>query len=57
MSRVLVLVRPALAAGFQLAGVDTYCAEDVESAQELIASCWVHVKAACWQSTRHCCAV
>jgi len=36
MSRLLVLTRPGLAPGFQLAGVETYCAEDVEGAQELI---------------------
>jgi len=37
MSRLLILTRPSLAPGFQLAGVDAYGAEDVESAQEMIA--------------------
>lgn len=36
MSRLLVVTRPALVHGFQLAGVEAYGAEDVESAQELI---------------------
>jgi vacuolar-type H+-ATPase subunit F/Vma7 len=36
MSRLFVVTRPALVPGFQLAGVDAYGAEDVESAQELI---------------------
>jgi vacuolar-type H+-ATPase subunit F/Vma7 len=36
MSRLLILTRPNLAAGFQLAGVDAFAAEDVERAQELI---------------------
>lgn len=36
MSRLLVVTRPALVSGFQLAGVDAYGAEDVETAQELI---------------------
>lgn len=38
MSRMLVLVHPNLVAGFHLAGVDAYSAEDVESAQQLIES-------------------
>lgn len=38
MSRLLVVTRPELVHGFQLAGVDAYGAEDVESAQELIDS-------------------
>jgi vacuolar-type H+-ATPase subunit F/Vma7 len=38
MSRLLVLTRSALAPGFQLAGVDAYGVEDVETAQELIVS-------------------
>ena len=38
MSRLIVVTRPALIHGFQLAGVDAYGAEDVESAQELIES-------------------
>ena len=36
MSRLIVVTRPALVTGFQLAGVDAYGAEDVETAQELI---------------------
>jgi vacuolar-type H+-ATPase subunit F/Vma7 len=36
MSRLLVITHPALAAGFQMAGVETFGVEDVESAQELI---------------------
>jgi vacuolar-type H+-ATPase subunit F/Vma7 len=36
MSRLLVITRHALVPGFQLAGVDAFGAEDVESAQELI---------------------
>lgn len=36
MSRLLVLTRSTLVVGFQLAGVDAYGAEDVETAQELI---------------------
>jgi vacuolar-type H+-ATPase subunit F/Vma7 len=38
MSRLLVVTRPSLVPGFQLAGVDAYGAEDVESAQEMITS-------------------
>jgi len=37
MSRLLVLTRPTLVAGFQLAGVDAYGADDIETAEELIA--------------------
>jgi vacuolar-type H+-ATPase subunit F/Vma7 len=37
MSRLLVITRPELVAGFHLAGVDAYGVADVESAQELIA--------------------
>jgi vacuolar-type H+-ATPase subunit F/Vma7 len=37
MSRLLVITRPALVTGFQLAGVNAHGAEDAESAQELIA--------------------
>lgn len=40
MSRLLVITRPELVAGFHLAGVDAYGAADVESAQELIAGWW-----------------
>ncbi len=36
MSRLLVVTRPALVTGFQLAGVEAYGPEDVEAAQELI---------------------
>jgi vacuolar-type H+-ATPase subunit F/Vma7 len=36
MSQLFVLTRPALVPGFQLAGVDAYGAEDVESAQGLV---------------------
>jgi len=36
MSQLFVVTRPALVPGFQLAGVDAYGVEDVESAQELI---------------------
>jgi vacuolar-type H+-ATPase subunit F/Vma7 len=40
VSRLLVITRPELVAGFHLAGVDAYGAADVESAQELIAGWW-----------------
>lgn len=36
MSRLIVVTRPSLVTGFQLAGVDAYGADDVETAQELI---------------------
>lgn len=36
MSRLLVVTRPSLVAGFHLTGVDAFPAQDVESAQELI---------------------
>lgn len=36
MSRFLVITRPSLVAGFDLAGVEAYAVQDVESAQELI---------------------
>ncbi len=36
MSRLLVITRDELVPGFQLAGVDTFGARDVETAQELI---------------------
>jgi vacuolar-type H+-ATPase subunit F/Vma7 len=36
MSRLLVITRPALVPGFQLAGVEAYGPEDVEAAQGLI---------------------
>lgn len=38
MSRLYVVTRPELVLGFQLAGVDAYAAEDVETAQEMIES-------------------
>lgn len=38
MSRLLIVTRPALVPGFQLCGVEVYGTEDVESAQDLIAS-------------------
>ncbi len=40
MSRLLVVTRPSQVSGFQLAGVDAYAAEDIETAQELI-STWL----------------
>jgi vacuolar-type H+-ATPase subunit F/Vma7 len=36
VSQLLVVTRPSLVAGFQLAGVDAHGAEDVETAQTLI---------------------
>lgn len=36
MSRLIILTRPSLVPGFQLAGVDVYGAEDIESAEEMI---------------------
>lgn len=36
MSRLVVVTRPSLVPGFQLAGVEVYGAEDFETAQELI---------------------
>ena len=38
MSRLLVVTRPSLVPGFQLAGVNAYGVEDIETAQELIDS-------------------
>ncbi len=38
MSRLLVVTRPSLVPGFQLAGVNAYGVEDVEASQELIIS-------------------
>ncbi len=38
MSRLIIITRPTLVAGFRLAGVDAHGVEDVETAQELIAS-------------------
>lgn len=40
MSRLFVLTRPDLVTGFQLAGIDAYAVETVESAQEMIESWW-----------------
>ena len=37
MGRLLVITQPALAPGFQLAGVETYAVNDSASAQRLIA--------------------
>ena len=36
MSQFLVVTRPELVTGFQLAGVEAYAAQDVETAQEMI---------------------
>lgn len=36
MSKLRVIVRPSLVAGFQLAGVEAHIADDVETAEELI---------------------
>lgn len=36
MSRLLVVTRPGLVAGFHLAGIEAYGAQDVEAAGELI---------------------
>lgn len=36
MSRLFVLVRPELTAGFHLAGVEAYGAEDAEGAQSMV---------------------
>jgi len=41
MSRLLVVARPDLATGFELAGVETFVARDVEEAEELIGS-WLN---------------
>jgi len=38
VSRLLVVTRPSLVPGFQLAGVDAYGVEEIETAQELISS-------------------
>jgi vacuolar-type H+-ATPase subunit F/Vma7 len=42
MSRLVVLTRTSLLPGFQLAGVDAYGVDDIETAQELIDS-WLKV--------------
>jgi vacuolar-type H+-ATPase subunit F/Vma7 len=36
MSRLLILTRRSLAPGFQLAGVDAFGADDIETAEELV---------------------
>lgn len=36
MSRLIVVARPELVTGFQLAGVDAFAAEDAASAQRLV---------------------
>jgi len=46
MSRLRVIVRPSLVAGFQLAGVEAYAADDVETAEELIAG-WLDAGERC----------
>ena len=38
MSRLLVVTRPSLVSGFELAGVSAYGVEDIETSQELISS-------------------
>ena len=38
MSRLFIVTRPALVAGFQLAGVETFGVEDIEAAEEMISS-------------------
>ncbi len=38
MSQLRVIVRPSLAAGFALAGVETHSVDDVEAAEALIAA-------------------
>lgn len=38
MNELLVVIRPELLTGFQLAGVKAFAAEDVETAEELIQS-------------------
>ena len=46
MSKLRAIVRPSLVAGFQLAGVETYGAEDVETAEELITA-WLNANDSC----------
>lgn len=41
MSHLVVLVRPELATGFQLAGVETHPARDIETAEALLKS-WLN---------------
>jgi len=38
MSRLFILTRPQLACGFQLAGADSFGAEDIEAAQDYVAT-------------------
>jgi len=40
MSKLLVITRPELVAGFQLAGVDAFGALDIEAATEMIETYW-----------------
>ena len=36
MSRLIIVTRPSLAPGFQLAGVETFAADDADAAQKLV---------------------
>ncbi len=38
MSRLIIVARPSLAPGFQLAGVEAFAANDAEAAQRLVSS-------------------
>ncbi len=38
MSRLIILTRPSLAPGFQLAGVEAFTAQDADAAQRLVAA-------------------
>jgi vacuolar-type H+-ATPase subunit F/Vma7 len=42
LSHLIVLTRPSLVAGFQLAGVEAFSAEDASAAQRLVAG-WLEV--------------
>lgn len=46
MSELRAIVWPSLVAGFQLAGVDTYGAEDIETVEELITA-WLDAGDTC----------
>ncbi len=46
MSKLRAIVRPSLVPGFQLAGIETYGAEDVESAEDLI-TVWLETGERC----------
>ncbi len=46
MSKLRAIVRPGLVAGFRLAGVEAYSAEDVEAAEKLIMS-WLDAGETC----------